>query len=238
MIKTPVASSVGTRKSIKEFFNVQNICTLSMMSALSFILYQFVKLPAFPFFPSFLQINFSSIPILLATFMLGLPGGLTTVLIRSLLALPFGDGNAYIGALADFIMGIAIVIPTWLVYSRLQTRKGALMAMGLATVVGTIVAMLVNRFFLIPLYVEVFFGGDWDILLGMVRPLYTNITIDNFYSIYLWAAVLPFNLMWLIPCSLVVFFIYKPLEHLLKNIQNRQKNVNKDEIYGNMDADA
>ena len=227
--------SFSVNLSKEPFFNAKNTCTLALMSALSFVLYQFARLPALPFLPSFLQINLSGIPILLATFMLGLPGGLTTVLVRSLLALPFGGDNAYVGSLADFIMGIAIVVPTWLVYSKFKTRKGAMCAMGLATVVGTIVAMLVNRFVLIPLYIHVFFGGDWQVLLGMLRPLYSDIDVANFYNIYLWAAVLPFNLLWLVPVSAIVFCLYKPLEDLLNKVQARVSGGDKHKAYKDID---
>jgi riboflavin transporter FmnP len=214
-----------------KFFSTYNIVIIALLSALSFVLYRFLRLPAFPFFPSFLQVNFSSIVILLATFMLGLRGGLVVVAVRGLLELPFGGENAYIGALADVIMGVAIVVPTWAIYAKYPSRMGAILAMVAATIVGTIVAILVNRVMLIPLYVEVFFGGEWEALLGWVRPLYPEITVDNFYSIYLWAAVLPFNLMWLVPTCIITFCLYRPLEDLLKYVQNRQHIVDKSTIY-------
>ncbi|MDR3021519.1 MAG: ECF transporter S component [Clostridiales bacterium] len=206
-----------------KFFTTQNICLLAMLSCASFLLIKFLKLPPLPFFPSFLQIHFSYIPILLACFMLGMQGGLTVVVIRSLLGLLFGSDAAYIDSIADFIIGVALVLPTCLIYSQNRTRRGALLAMLVATAFVCFAAILLNRFLLIPLYVQVYFKGDWDMLLGMVSSLYPNITLQSFYNYYLWLAVLPFNLAWAVPSCIITFFLYRPLELILKQIQARQK---------------
>ncbi|MCL1944287.1 MAG: ECF transporter S component [Firmicutes bacterium] len=218
-----------------KFFTIHNIVTIALLSALSFVLYQFARLPAFPFFPSFLQVNLSVIPILLATFMLGLYGGLTTVVVRGLLSLPFGGETMYIGPLSDFILGVAVVLPVWLIYSRRKTRINALIAMGVAVIVGTFVAIISNRYIIIPMYAELLYGGMQPIV-DWLKPLYADITVDNFYNIYLWVAVLPFNLMWLIPVTLITFFLYKPLENLLKSVQNRHKQLDdKQQLYSQLD---
>lgn len=191
------------------FFSSQNITKLAVFTALSYLLYMFVKFPLPFIFPSFLDVQISDVPALLAGFMMGPIGGVIVVSLKILLKLPFSS-TGMVGELGDFLMGLAFVLPASIVYRYHRSKKGALIGLlsGALCCIG--VALLVNRFILIPFYAKIFDGG-MQAIAGMMSSLYKNITVDTVYKYYLWLAVLPFNIMRCGLCCLITFFMYKSL---------------------------
>ena len=72
----------------KTYFSAKNITRIAVFTALSFVLYMFVKLPL-PIFPQFLELQFSDMPALLTGFMMGPLAGSIVIVLRTLLKLPF-----------------------------------------------------------------------------------------------------------------------------------------------------
>ena len=61
----------------------KRLITISMLSAIAFIL-TFIKFPL-PFLPPYLTLDFSDVPTLLATFLLGPVAGILVALIKNIL---------------------------------------------------------------------------------------------------------------------------------------------------------
>ena len=95
---------------------IDYISKVAIFSALSFILYLFPKFPL-PFFPSFLEIQFSNLPAILGGFVLGPVGGCLIVIVRFVLKLVFGlSSTAGVGETADLLLGICVVLSSSLIY--------------------------------------------------------------------------------------------------------------------------
>lgn len=124
-------------------------------------------------------------------------------------------GTACVGELGDIVMGIAFVLPASFIYKYHKTRKGALLSLAVGVLSSTAAAMLVNRFVLIPFYLQAMFDGQWEPLLNMVSTLYPGATSANFYNYYIFLGVLPFNLLRCLICATVTFFTYKSTSKLL-----------------------
>ena len=73
---------------------IDYISKVSIFSALSFILYLFPKFPL-PFFPSFLEVQFSNLPAILGGFVLGPIGGVIIVVVRFVLKLIFTLSSSF-----------------------------------------------------------------------------------------------------------------------------------------------
>ena len=99
-------------KNRRELIN--RITKVGIFGAISVVLYDFVKFPL-PFFPSFLEINFSMLPIILIALAYGPIDACIIVILRFLLKLPLSH-TAYVGELGDLIIGLLIVIPSSLCY--------------------------------------------------------------------------------------------------------------------------
>ncbi len=201
---------------------VSYLTKLALLTALSYVLYGFCKFPLPFLFPGFLEMQFSELPAILAGFSMGPFAGSLVIILKCLLKMPLST-TSLVGECIDIILGLAYVLPASILYLFRKTKKGAVASLLVGTICSTAVAMLCNRFIAVPFYVQAFFGGNFDAIVGMCSALYSGINKDNFYMIYLFAAVLPFNLLRLSLVGLVTFFTYKKLSKLLhwekKNIR-------------------
>lgn len=190
------------------------LAKLAILSAISYILYMFVKFPLPMLFPSFLDMQISDLPALIGGFAMGPWYGCLIIVVKCVLKMPF-TGTACVGELGDIVMGIAFVLPASYIYKFKKTKKGAIISLATGVLSSTAAAMLINRFVLIPFYIEAMFDGSWEPLLGMVSTIYPNVTVANFYNFYIFLGVLPFNLLRCLVCAAVTFFTYKSTSKLL-----------------------
>ncbi len=200
----------------------KRIVMIAVFSAISTLLYIFVKFPL-PIFPSFLDINISMIPVILISFILGPIDASVCVLIRCLVKLPFSS-TAYVGELADLIMGLATCIPCALI-NKTNLKHKKVLALISVCVMWVVSGILTNVYINIPFYLKMYFNGDYEPLIEMCSDVFslisfgriTNITIDNFMFYYVVLAVIPFNLL----LSLIVVLITAPIDKRLKSLYDR-----------------
>ena len=190
------------------------VAKVAILTAIAWILYYFVKFPLAFAFPSFLDMQISDLPALLGGFSMGPLWGCLIVVLKCLLKMPF-SGTGCVGELADILIGVAFVLPASIIYKRCKTKKSALLGLVIGMICAVIVAMLANRFLLVPFYIEVMFGGTIQPLVNMVSGLYNGVTEQNFYSFYLWLGILPFNLLRCIICGGITFAVYKSISKIL-----------------------
>ena len=207
-------------KQVK-YFTATRMATIAIFAALSGILY-LLRIPLSFAFPSWLELNFSDIPALIGTFALGPISGCLIILVKIMIKLIInGTSTAFVGELADLLIGLAFVIPAGLIYKKKRTFKGALLGMAVGAASSTLLAMLANRLILVPFYVMSLFGGNWEILLGMIRPLFPSITQENFYTFYIWVSVLPFNLMRCLIAILITLPVYKHISKAINRLNEK-----------------
>lgn len=199
----------------KSTISNRNIAFTAILSALSIVLYMLVKFPLPMIFPSFLDIQISDLPALIATFSMGTPYGVIVLIIKILFKLPF-TGTACVGELADLILGLCYIIPAGLIYSRNKSYKNAITGLFVGMLLVVITSLIINRFLMIPFYVKVMFDGNWNILLNMVKVIYRNVTIDNFYFYYLFLGILPFNIIRCLIVNVITLLVYKRFSKIIK----------------------
>lgn len=214
-----VAEKMKTRQGM---FSTKNITRIAIMTALSYVLYMFVKFPL-PFFPAWLDVQISDVPALICGFMMGPTSGCLVIFFKILLKLPFSS-TVFVGELGDLLIGIAFVLPASLIYKYNKSKKGALIGLSVGVLASVGVAMLVNWLILIPWFVQLYFGGSWDGIVGAVSGLYESVTVDNFYFWYLLAAALPFNLLRSVVSALITFLVYKALGKLFNKMVPKPQN--------------
>lgn len=135
----------------------------AIFSAISVLLY-ITKVPpfVFPIFPgmfSFLEINFSEVPALIAGFAYGPLSGFIVLVIRLLIKLPMSS-TLMIGELADIIYSTSFVVTASLIYKYKRTFKGVMIGLVIAFVTQLIVSAAANYFVIYHLYNREFFGGN------------------------------------------------------------------------------
>ena len=210
------------RSVISKHFSAGNIAVMSILTAISFILYMFVKFPLPFMFPSFLDMQISDLPALLGGFALGPVEGALIIIIKCCIKMPFSSTGC-IGELGDIAIGVANVLPAALIYRFFKNRKGAILGMVVGMVCAVVVGLLMNWLVLIPFYANKF---GMAAVVGMMQALYPNVTEETVYNYYLPLAVLPFNVLRCLVCALVTYFTYKPLSKALHwEIKIKKKSV-------------
>ena len=136
----------------------RTITQVAMLGALAGILMNF-EFPI-PFLaPSFYQLDFSEIPVLVGAFAMGPVAGIFIELVKILVHLvTMGTVTAGVGDFANFLFGCTFIVPAGLIYRlhNVKSRKHAVMGMAAGTVLTTAAACLMNAFVLLPAYGKAF----------------------------------------------------------------------------------
>lgn len=202
---------------------IKKMTAISILAAISVVLYYFVKIPMnviLPFIPGFLDIHFSNLPIYIGGFMFGPVSGVVIAIVRFLTKLP-ATSTVGVGELADFIIAFATVMVSSIIYHHHKTKKMAMVALLSITFVWTLTAIITNWAFLLHFYMFLY-GFDGVLAMLTVIP---GITEQNYMFQYIIYAVIPFNIILSILVSLLTFILYKRLSIIYKDIHfDRKKN--------------
>ncbi len=202
---------------MKAFFkSTRMMCTGAMLAAIAAVL-MFLDFPL-PFLPSFYKIDFSELPVLIGAYAMGPVAGVIIeafkILVKFLIK---GTSTAGIGELANFLIGLAFILPASIPYYFKKTRKRALIGLVVGTVSCIIVGCLLNAFVLLPAYAAAFGGMDAIIGSGAKK----NSAITNL-STFLLFATAPLNLIKCTAVSIITVLIYKPLSRFIKGYDNKK----------------
>ena len=166
-----------------------------------------------PFAPGFYELDFSEIPVLICSFSMGPVAGVVCEFLKVVLKLFLkGTSTAFVGDLANFVVGCALILPASVVYFANKTKKGAIIGMVVGTVCITVVGSLFNAVYLIPTF-SVLFGQPLEVIIGMGTAINPAIVSVNTLVLF---AVAPFNLLKGVADSIITFFLYKHIERLLR----------------------
>jgi riboflavin transporter FmnP len=199
---------------------IKRMCFDAIFAALSIVLYVFGPKFPLPFlFPGFLDVQFSMLPILIATFMLGSFDGLVVVFVRFIVKLLFGSSTMGVGETSDLILSVVVVLIISLVKYLLNKKdnysdkkKGVLKYI---TLIGSwLIGSLLSNSFCIPMYC--FLWGKENVMnLIMIFPFVNE---SNWLIYYFGLAVIPFNLMLSSLVGAITLLVDKHLLHFYNRI--------------------
>ncbi len=180
----------------------------AMLGAAAFVL-QLLEFPIPFLIPSFVQMDFSELPALLATFSIGPVSGVSVCLIKNVVKVIFKTTTGGVGELCNFLIGAALVVPAGLLYRRMKTRKGALIGSLAGAVCMGILSVPINYFISYPIYTAFM---PLDVIISMYQELIPSV---NGLLSCLVIFNLPFTMLKGLLCSALCFAVYKPLSPLL-----------------------
>ena len=100
----------------------REITTIGMLGAIATVLMLF-EIPL-PFAPSFYEIDFSEVPVLVGCFAMGPIAGVLIELVKIVLNFVInGTVTAGVGEVANFIIGISFCVPAGLIYRHKKSKK-------------------------------------------------------------------------------------------------------------------
>lgn len=203
---------------MKKIFATKNLVLMAIFSALAAVL-MLLEFPL-PFIaPSFYEIDLSEIPVLIGSFIMGPVAGVIIEAVKILLTLPIrGTDTAYVGELANFIIGCCFIVPAGVIYKKNKTKKSALIGIATGTMLMAVAGVVINYAILIPFYVKAF-GMPLDLILDMGAKI--NPLISNKWTFVL-ICVAPFNIVKGIIDSLITALVYKRISTFIKGIGNKK----------------
>lgn len=193
---------------------------ISLLSVMAFLL-MYIELPL-PIFPDFLKIDISDLPALLGAFALGPIAGVIIELVKNILHGMLAGKTAFIGELANFLVGSCLVLVSGYIYKVKKSKGGAVVALLIGVIVMSIFAGILNYVVVLPLYEKVL-GFPIAAVVGMGTKINHNIKDLNTFIIW---SIIPFNLLKGIVVAGVTLAIYKSVSPILhkENMEREFKN--------------
>ena len=184
-----------------------SLAVAAMLSAIAFGL-MFLDFPIPFLIPSFVQMDVSELPALLASFSLGPLYGVAVCLVKNLIHLLITTtGGA--GELCNFLLGACFVLPAGLIYQKLKARKGALLGALVGAVIMGLLSIPLNYYISYPIYANFM---PIDAILNMYQEIRPG--VDGLLECLIIFNA-PFTLLKGLLCTLLCFLIYKPLSPIL-----------------------
>ncbi|MGE5704884.1 MAG: ECF transporter S component [Clostridia bacterium] len=196
--------------SLNQPTQMKRLVAIPLMAAVAFIL-QALEIPL-PIFPTFLKLDFSTLPGLFAGLAFGPVAGVLVELLKNGLHLLLKNTDGLlVGELANFIAGSCFIYMAVLMQRLRQGRAGLAIGFALGTVLMTLFMSVANYFVLLPAY-AILFQMPLENLLQMFNA-------DSMWSLIIYG-IAPFNLVKGIIVSVVAYVIYVKMEPRLKQFMS------------------
>jgi riboflavin transporter len=175
--------------------NTRAFVTIGMLSAISYVL-MLLNFPL-PAFPSFLLIDFSDVPALIAAITLGPLAGVLVELLKNAVdyVLTGSDTGVPVGHVANFVTGVLFILPTYYIYRHFQTKKGLIIGLVAGTVIMSVLMGVLNYFIFLPAY-----------------KYFMNFDLPNVIIV---TGIVPFNILKGILVTIVFLALFQRLQNWL-----------------------
>ena len=193
--------------------DVRKLTVTAMLSAVGYVL-MFLD-TAVPLMPSFIKLDLSELPALIASFALGPVYGIFVCLIKNLLHLLITTTGG-VGELSNFVLGVAFVLPAGLIYKHKKTKKNAVIGALLGAVIMAAFSFPSNLYVVYPFYYNFM---PKEAIIEAYQSIARFATIDSIEKCLLFFNV-PFTFVKGLLSAVITILIYQPLRPLLKGNNN------------------
>lgn len=186
----------------------RRIAVVGMFSAIAMVLH-ILDFPV-PFLaPPFYKLDFSEVPVLLCGFLLGPSAGVTCLGMKVVLKLLIkGTTTAFVGDLANFVIGCTLILPAVILYHTHKSRKNAVIGLVLGTLTMTVFGSIFNAVYLIPKFAQLY-GTPLDAIISMGQMIFPAVRSVTTLAL---CCVAPLNLLKGAMVSVLTLLMYKHVE--------------------------
>jgi len=179
----------------------KRLVTIPMLAAVAFIL-QYLEFPI-PFTPSFLKLDFSTLPALIGGLMYGPVAGVVIEVMKNVLHMLFKNTDGLIiGEVANILAGSIFVVSAVLMQRLAKGKQGFLTGLAIGALLMTVVMAFMNAWFLLPAYAALYQMP--------MEQLLSSFGADSVWSLVLYGIV-PFNIFKGAILALVAYPVYVKL---------------------------
>ncbi|MCR4650124.1 MAG: ECF transporter S component [Lachnospiraceae bacterium] len=199
------------KSDTERVLSTRKVVVTGVFSAIATVLFLFDF--SVPFAPSFYKLDLSEVPAIIAGFAYGPVAGVMVEFIKIALKLIIkGTDTAFVGELANFVVGCSLILPATIIYRIKKSKTTAIISLIVGTIVITVVGSTFNALYLLPAFAKLY-GMPLDVIIGMGAEINKSVTnVWNFALI----CVAPINLVKGLIVSVITMLIYKPLHPILK----------------------
>lgn len=189
---------------------VRFLAVTGILAAASTILMMFSF--SVPFMPTFIKLDVSELPALIAAYSMGPLSGVLVCLIKNLINVTMTSTGG-VGELSNFLLGVCLVLPAGVVYKIRKNRRAALFAALAGSFIMAWASLPINYFLTYPIYatfmpIEAIIKAYQAIVPG-VDGLLQCLLVFN----------VPFTFLKGLLDTLLTFLIYKHISPLLKGVK-------------------
>lgn len=179
---------------------------IALLSAIATIL-MFIEIPIIPMF-SWLKLDLSEVPVLMGAFGFGPLAGVVIEGIKILLHLLLkGTQTGGAGEIANFLIGISLVVPASYIYVRNKSKKSAIIGMIVGSITMEVIGVFANVYILLPIYNMKLVGSQ--------------------LMQYVFIGLLPFNGIKAILVNVITFIVYKKVSLSIFKVDSQFGSVKK-----------
>ena len=209
-------------KDTEKILTTRKIAVIGMFSAVAGLLMVF-EFPL-PGIPTTHKFELGDLAGLLCGFAYGPVAGILVAMLKVIIKLMFRpSGTAFVGEMANFLIGSSLILPATTIYWMNKTKKGAVIACIVGGISMTVFGSLLNLFYIFPVFLKMFCDGDMEklVAMGSVNPL-----IKDIPTFVLFTAV-PINLLKSVADGVLTMLLYKPLRPVFKASDGKNKKEEK-----------
>lgn len=180
---------------------------VAIFSAISFgLMFLDFAIPAV--IPSFVKMDFSEVPALIASFALGPAAGVIVCFIKNLIHLSITTTSG-VGELANFLIGAALVFPAGMIYKYRHNKLYAIIACFAGAIIMGLASYPINLWITYPFYYNFL---PKEVIINMYKAILE--WVDSI-EMSLLVFNLPFTMVKGLAVAVITVLIYKPLSPII-----------------------
>lgn len=183
----------------------RRVCIIAISAAIATVLHM-LDFPLLFLAPEFYKLDFSELPVMLCGFFLGPSAAVTCEGVKILLKLLLkGTSTAFVGDLANFVVGCSFALPAAIWYHVRKSKHSALVGLILGTLCMTVFGSLFNAVYLLPKFAQLY-GIPLEAIISMGAGIHSGVTG---VSTFVLLCVAPLNLVKGALVSALTMLLYK-----------------------------
>lgn len=143
----------------------------ALMAAISYLLAEFLEFKI-PIMPSFITLDFSDMPAMLASLTMGPVSGVLVCLIKNVIGC-MTSHTACVGELSNFILGAALVLPAGIIAHRKKNLSRAVVGCSVGAITSAAFGFASNYFLIYPLFSQI--GWSTEAIVGMYQKILPSV---------------------------------------------------------------
>ncbi|MBQ2927794.1 MAG: ECF transporter S component [Oscillospiraceae bacterium] len=220
-----IVAALGVGASLVERFlperrkvtPARRISIIAICAAIAAVLHM-LDFPLLFLAPGFYKLDFSEVPVLLCGFYLGPSATVACEGVKIFLKLMLkSTSTAFVGDLANFVVGCSFVLPATIWYHLHKSKHSAVIGLILGTVSMSVFGSAFNAIYLLPKFAELY-GMPLDTIIAMGAEIHSSI---HNVSTFVLLCVAPLNVVKGIMVSLLTLPLYKRVARPLFGIHHK-----------------